>query len=139
MDSADSSAASRALADAATATGRAQQQKPKRIRREGRALNNVISIIEEDVQGQRGRVELIREHPCETTTNYAGAVSLRCNLDAQSLVRLPPLSVFDSGPLPTIGPKSEWAFMNKDVPHGSPTNLIPLPELRTINIASSIS
>ena len=91
MDSADSSAARRDLADAATATGRAQQQKPKRIRREGRALNNVISIIEDDVQGQRGRVELIREHPCETTTNYAGAVCLRCNLDAQSIVRLPPL------------------------------------------------
>ena len=64
LDSADSSAAGRALADAATATGRAQQQKPKRIRREGRALNNLISIIEDDVQGQRGRLELIREHPC---------------------------------------------------------------------------
>ena len=87
-------------------------------------MNNVIGIIEDDVQGQRGRVELIREHPCETTTNYAGAVCLRCNLDAQTLVRLPPLSVFDSGPLPTIGPKPEWAFMNKDVPHGSPNNLV---------------
>ena len=66
MDCADSSAAGRALADAATATGRAQQQMPKRIRREGRALNNVISIVEEDVQGQRGRINLIRDHPCET-------------------------------------------------------------------------
>ena len=88
-------------------TGRAQQQKPTRIRREGRALNNVINIIEEDVQGQRGRLGLIREHPTETTTNNPGAVSLRCNLDNQSLVRLPPLPVFDSWPLPTIGPKPE--------------------------------
>ena len=54
MESADSSAANRALDAAPTAISRAQQQKPKRIRREGRALNNVISIAEEDVQGQRG-------------------------------------------------------------------------------------
>ena len=80
-------------------------EKPKRIRREGRALNNVLRITEEDVQGQRGRVEFIRQHPTETMTNYAGAACMRCNLDAQTLVRVLPLSVLDSGPPPTIGPK----------------------------------
>ena len=54
-------------------------EKPKRIRREGRALNRIVRITEEDAQGQRGRLELIREHPTETTTNYVGAVCLRCN------------------------------------------------------------
>ena len=37
--------------------------KPMRIRREGRALNNLVRISGENTQGQRGRVELIREHP----------------------------------------------------------------------------
>ena len=99
-------------------------EKPKRIRREGHALNNVIRITEDDSQGQRGRVELIREHPTETTTNYAGAVCMRCNLDAQTLVRVLPTSVLDSGPLPTIGSKPHWAGMNAAVPDGSPTNLV---------------
>ena len=99
-------------------------EKPKRIRREGRALNNLVRITEEDAQGQRGRVELIREHPTETTSNYVGAVCLRCNLDAQTLVRIPPLSVCDSGPLPTIGSKQSWANMNAVVPDGAPTNLV---------------
>ena len=99
-------------------------EKGKRIRREGRALNNQMMITEEDAQGQRGRVELIREHPTETTTKYAGAVCLRCNLDAQTLVRVPPLSVLDSGPLPTIGSKQGWAAMNAAVPDGAPTNLV---------------
>ena len=119
--------------DSATATVCAEQHRPKRIRRKGYALNHVISIIEEDVQGQRGRLGLIREHPTETTTNNPGAVCLRCNLDAQTLVRLPPLSVFDSGPLPTIGPKPEWASMNNAVPDGSPTNLVmPLSDLNSV-------
>ena len=100
---ADSSAANRALDEAAAAGGHGQQQKMKRIRREGRALNNIIGIIEDDVQGQRGRVDLIREHPCETTTNYAGAVCLRCNLDAQILVRIPPLQFSILGPCPRLG------------------------------------
>ena len=84
-----------------------------------------MKIIEEDAQGQRGRLELIREHPTETTTNYVGAVCMRCNLDAQTLVRVPPLCVIDSGPLPTIGSKPSWANMNdRDVPDGAPTNLV---------------
>ena len=53
-----------------------------------------------------------------------GAVCLRCNLDAQTLVRLPPLSVCDSGPLPTIGSKLSWANTNAVVPGGAPTNLV---------------
>ena len=99
-------------------------EKPLRIRREGRPLNNVVKIIEDDSQGQRGRLELIREHPTETTTNYVGAVCMRCNLDAQTLVRVPPLCVIDSGPLPTIGSKPRWASMNEVVPDDAPTNLV---------------
>ena len=49
---------------------------------------------------------------------------MRCNLDAQTLVRLPPLSVFDSGPLPTLGPKRTWASMNAEVPEGYATDLV---------------
>ena len=37
---------------------------------------------------------------------------------------LPPLCVVHAGPLPTIGPKPEWAFMNKAVPDGSSTSLV---------------
>jgi hypothetical protein len=70
-----------------------------------------VQIIEDETFGQRGRLRFLREHPTETTTNYDGAVCLRCNLDAQSLVRLLPLSILDSGPLPTIGPRPAWQSM----------------------------
>ncbi len=99
-------------------------QKPLRVRREGCELNNVVQIVEDDRAGQRGRLRLIREHPTETVTNYAGAVCLRCNLDAQSLLRLIPLSLLDAGPLPTIGPKPEWHGMSKGVPVSASTDLV---------------
>ncbi|MDA8583321.1 hypothetical protein N9L68_03785 [bacterium] len=99
-------------------------EKPNRIRREGSALNNLVGIAEEYASGQRGRVELIRAHSTETTTNYVGEVCLRCNLDAQTLVRVPPLSVCDSAPLPTIGSKQGWDATNAAVPDEAPTNLV---------------
>ena len=88
-----------------------------------------MRITEDHTQGQRGRIEFIREHPTETTTNYAAAVCGRWNLDAQTLVQLLPLSILDSGPLLSIGSKPEWGAMNTAVPDGSPTNLVlPLSE-----------
>ena len=62
-----------------------------------------MRITEDDTQGQRGRLEFIRQHPTETTTNYPGAMGMRCNLDAQTLVRLLVPSNLDSGPLPSVG------------------------------------
>ena len=49
---------------------------------------------------------------------------MRCNLDAQSLVRVLPLSVFDAGPLPNIGTMPHWAGMSKDVPADTPNHLV---------------
>ena len=49
---------------------------------------------------------------------------MRCNLDAQTLVRLLVPSNLDSGPLPSIGSKPEWGAMNTALPDGSPTNLV---------------
>jgi hypothetical protein len=103
------------------------EEKPKRLRRDGRRLNQTVRIVEEDTAGQRGRLDLIREHPTETTTNYPGAVCLRSNLDNQSLVRVLPLSILDSGPLPTIGRRPHWASMGEEMSEDCNTSLLLPP------------
>ncbi len=59
--------------------------KPMKLRRDGRPLNNQLFIQEESSKGKRGRVIPIIVMPMETMTNYGVACSLRCNFDGQSL------------------------------------------------------
>ena len=98
--------------------------KKKRIRREGRELVNVEYIIEEYAGGQRGRLKQLQEHPGETTTNYAGAVCMRCNLDNQTLCRFPATSIFDAGPFSTLGRRPLWGTMEQEIPPGATTSLV---------------
>ncbi len=51
--------------------------------------------------------------PMETMTNHAIACSLRCNFDDQSLLYLPPRSVLKLRRMPNIGPKPEYAHMER--------------------------
>ena len=61
-------------------------EKPLKLRRDGRPLNNQLFIQEDASKGKRGRIVPITVMPFETMTNYAAAGSLRCNLDNQSLL-----------------------------------------------------
>ena len=85
--------------------------KPIKLRRDGRPLNNQLYIIEESGKGKRGRICPVVVCPFETLTNYVAAVSLRCNFDNQSLVYLPPASTLPLEWLPNIGAKPELAWM----------------------------
>eukprot|EP00435_Cladocopium_sp_Y103_P003865 s1119_g1.t1 len=89
------------------ATSATPGEKPLKIRREGRPLNNQLYIIGESGKGKRGRVEPIVVMPFETLTNYVAACSLRCNFDNQSLVDLPPASTLPLEWMPNIGPKPQ--------------------------------
>ena len=86
---------------------------PYHIRRDGKELRNVVEIQENDEDGRRGRILTFQQHPAETPSNFAVGVALRCNNDSQHLVRVPPRCVFDIGPLPSLGAKEHWAYMNR--------------------------
>ena len=109
--------------------------KKKCVRREGRQLVHVEYIIEEHAGGNRGRLKHLQEHPTETTTNYAGAVCMRCNLDNQTLCRFPVTSIFDAGPFSTLGPRPLWGNMQQEIPAGSTTSLV-LPDADFVPIWS---
>ena len=87
-----------------------------------------MTIETDTAGGRRGRFNFLQEHPTETTTNYAGAVCLRCNLDAQSLVRVLPQDLFSSGTLPHLGTRPHWAWMETPVPAESATPLFLQPD-----------
>ena len=86
-------------------------EKPMKLRRDGRPLNNQLFIQEDTAKGKRGRICPITVMPFETMTNYCVAGSLGCNFDHQSLLYLPPQSVLKLAALPNIGPKPEFAHM----------------------------
>lgn len=65
-------------------------EKPSKLRRDGRPLNNQLFIQEDTTKGKRGKIVPITVMPFETMTNYGVADSLRCNFDNQSLLYLPP-------------------------------------------------
>ncbi len=90
------------------------------LRRFGKRLRNQVVIEEDDACGKRGRILGIQEHAFETPTNYVAATALQCNVDSQSLARVPPTSVMSSGSLPHIGRQSHWAWMETPVPDACP-------------------
>ena len=92
-------------------TSSVSEEKPLKLRRDGRPLNNQLHIIEDSGKGKRGRVCPVVVCPFETLTNYVAAVSLRCNFDNQSLVYLPPASTLPLEWLPNIGAQSQMAWM----------------------------
>ena len=107
------------------ATSATPGEKPLKIRRDGRPLNNQLYIIEESGKGKRGRVAPIVVMPFETLTNYVAACSLRCNFDNQSLIYLPPASTLPLEWMPNIGPKPQWASMARTEGDVNPKWLIP--------------
>ena len=92
-------------------TSSVSAEKPLKLRRDGRPLNNQLHIIEDSGKGKRGRVCPIVVCPFETLTNYVAAVSLRCNFNNQSLVYLPLASTLPLEWLPNIGTESQMAWM----------------------------
>ena len=70
----------------------------------------------------------ITVHPFETMTNYAVACSLRCNYDNQSLLYLPPGSVLKLPLVPNIGPRPEYAHMERTEDDLSPKWLLDIEE-----------
>ena len=92
-------------------TSSVSEEKPLKLRRDGRPLNNQLHIIEDSGKGKRGRVSPVVVCSFETLTNYVAAVSLRCNFDNQSLVYLPPASTLPLEWLPNIGAQSQMAWM----------------------------
>ena len=98
--------------------------KPIKLRRDGRPLNNQLYIIEESGKGKRGRICPVVVCPFETVTNYVAAVSLRCNFDNQSLVYLPPASTLPLEWLPNIRAKPELAWMARKTGDLEPKSLV---------------
>ena len=108
--------------DAASST---PGEKPMKLRRDGRPLNNQLYIIEESGKGKRGRVSPIVVMPFETLTNYVAATSLRCNFDNQSLVYLPPASTLPLEWMPNIGSKPDMAWMARSEGDLNPKWFVP--------------
>ena len=102
-------------------------EKPLKLRRDGRPLNNQLFIQEDATKGKRGRIVPITVMPFETMTNYAAAASLRCNFDNQSLLYLPPGSVLKLLHSPNIGRKPEYAHMERKEGDMNPKWLLPVP------------
>ena len=92
----------------------ARAEKPLKLRRDGRPLNNQLYIIEEAARGKRGRIAPIVVHPNETMTNYGAANSLRCNFDCQSMLYLPPHSVLALDEVPNIGQQPQYQHMERN-------------------------
>ena len=88
-------------------------EKPLKLRRDGRPLNNQLYIQEDASKGQRGWIVPVTVIPFDTITNYTVADSLRCNYDNQSLLHLPPGSVLKLMALPNINPKPEYSHMER--------------------------
>ena len=103
-------------------------EKPLKLRRDGRPLNNQLYIQEEASKSRRGRIVPITVMPYETMTNYSVANSLRCNFDNQSLLYLPPRSVLKLFLTPNIGPKPEYAHMERKEGDLEPKWLLHLTE-----------
>ena len=90
-------------------------------------MNNQLFIQEDATKGKRGRIVPTTVNPFETMTNYGAAGSLRCNFDNQSLLYLPPGSVLKLLHSPNIGPKSEYAHMERKEGDMNPKWLLPVP------------
>ena len=103
-------------------------EKPSKLRRDGRPLNNQLYIQEDASRGKRGRIVPITVMPFETMTNYAAAGSLRCNFDNQSLLYLPPASVLEMSALPNIGPRPEYAHMERKEGDLDPKWILPVED-----------
>ena len=101
-------------------------EKPLKLRRDGRPLNNQLFIQEDATKGKRGRIVPITVMPFETMTNYGAAGSLRCNFDNQSLLYLPPRSVLKLLHSPNIGCKPEYAHMERTEGDMDPKWLLPV-------------
>ncbi|CAK0796442.1 unnamed protein product, partial [Prorocentrum cordatum] len=65
------------------------------FRRRGKALRNQMFVTKCTQHGMQGRLLMFQEHPFEVPTNYAGAASVRCNLDVQDLRRVLPESLWN--------------------------------------------
>ena len=111
--------------------------KPIKLRRDGRPLNNQLYIIEESGKGKRGRICPVVVCPFETLTNYVAAVSLRCNFDNQSLVYLPPASTLPLEWLPNIGDKPELAWMARKTGDLAPKWLVPLEKPEPLEVSAA--
>ena len=105
----------------------APAEKPMKLRRDGKPLNNQLYIQEDGTRGRRGRLVAIVVHPNETTTNYGAANSLRCNFDCQSMLYLPPQSVLALNAVPNIGPQPQFQHMERkgDTSQGQVGDLEP--------------
>ena len=103
-------------------------EKPLKLRRDGRPLNNQLFIQEDASKGKRGRIVPITVMPFETMTNYAAADNLRCNFDSQSLLYLPPGSVLKLLHSPNTGPKPEYAHMERKEGDMNPKWLLLVPD-----------
>ena len=88
-------------------------EKPLKLRRDGRPLNNQLFIQEDATTCKRGRLVPITVMHFETMANYGDAGSLRCNFDNQSLLYLPPGSVLKLLHSPNIGRMPEYAHMER--------------------------
>ena len=93
-------------------------------------MTNQLYIQEDASKGKRGRIAPITVMPFETMTNYAVADSLRCNFDNQSLLYLPPGSVLKLVALPNLGPKPEYALMERKEGDLDPKWLLALDDER---------
>ena len=103
-------------------------EKPLKLRRDGRPLNNQLFIQEDATKGKRGRIVPITVMPFETMTNYGAAGSLRCNFDNQSLLYLLPGSVSKLLHSPNIGRKPEYAHMERKEGDMNPKWLLPVAD-----------
>ena len=103
-------------------------EKPLKLRRDGRPLNNQLFIQEDATKGKRGRIIPIAVNPFETMTNYGVAGSPRCNFDNQSLLYLPPGSVLKLLHSPNIGRKPEYAHMEREEGDMNPKLLLPVAD-----------
>ncbi len=88
-------------------------KKHLKLRRDGRPLNNQLFIQDDATKGKQGRIVPITVMHFDTMTNYGAAGSLRRNFDNQSLLYVPPGSVWKLLHSPNIGCKPEYAHMER--------------------------
>ena len=89
-----------------------------RIRRRGKALRGCVAIFRETTYGMAGRILTMQKHFGECCTNYAGMITIRCNLDVQDLRRVLRPDLLD-GAVRTGAPCRPLSEAAPDYAHGA--------------------